>query len=253
MRIATWNLQRPTNAGSSRAVRMLERIRAIDADVWVLTETHEAISPGDGYRAVATSGSDREQHPGERWTMIWSRLPIVDVETTCDPIRTACARIALDAGPRLLMYGTVLPWRADRRWLPRSGGAAFVQVLGEQAADWRRLRDKYPDDFLCVAGDFNQELGDRTYAGTAPGRAELRRALDAAALECRTGDEVDPVARLTQDERANIDHICFDARAVAGPQTAVGAWPARIDDLRTLSDHFGVWIDVSCSAPPVAS
>src|SRR5688500_14052846 len=108
MRIATWNLQRPANGGSSRALRLLERIKAIDADVWVLTETHEAISPGDGYRAVSTTGSDRDQAAGERWTMIWSRLPIVGVETTCDPVRTVCARIAVDAGRTLLVYGTVL-------------------------------------------------------------------------------------------------------------------------------------------------
>src|SRR5262245_59028108 len=118
MRIATWNLQRPASARSSRALRLLERIQAIAADVWVLTETHEAISPGDGYRAVSTLGTDRQQSTGEQWTMIWSRLPIVGVETTCDPIRSACARIALDTGPTLLVYGTVLPWRSDRRWLP---------------------------------------------------------------------------------------------------------------------------------------
>jgi hypothetical protein len=244
MRIATWNLQRPASAKSSRALRLLERIKLIDADIWVLTETHEAIAPGAGYGAVSTSGSDRDQAAGERWTMIWSRLPIVGVETTCDPIRTVCARIAGVDGRMLLVYGAVLPWRGDRRWLPAVGGEAFVQVLGEQAADWRRLREKYPDDQLCVAGDFNQELGDRTYAGTAPGRTELRRALDAAALVCRTGDEADPVAQLTLDERANIDHICFDGRTAASSQAAAGAWPARLDDLRTLSDHFGVWIDV---------
>src|SRR5262249_3717800 len=151
-----------------------------------------------------------------------------------DPIRTTCARIALDDGRTLLIYGTVLPWRSDRRWLPAVGGAAFVQVLGEQAADWRRLRQQYPDDLLCVAGDFNQELGDRTVVGTAPGRAELRRALDGAALVCRTGDESDPVAQLTLDEFANIDHICLDARVPESPQSAAGAWPARVDDLRTL-------------------
>lgn len=244
MRIATWNLQRPATASSGRVARLREWIGRINADVWVLTETHEGISPGDEFRAVATSGSDRQQSPGERWTMIWSRLPIVGVETTCDPIRTACARIAAAEGPAMLVYGTVLPWRSDRRWLPAAGGAAFVQVLAEQASDWRRLREKYPDDRLCIAGDFNQELGDRTLAGTAPGRTELRRALEAAALDCLTGDEADPVAQLTQDERSNIDHICVDARAADGPEFKVGAWPARVDELRTLSDHFGVWVDV---------
>lgn len=49
MRIAPWNIERPKNAGSARSRRILDKICDIDADIWILTETHDAICPGDNY------------------------------------------------------------------------------------------------------------------------------------------------------------------------------------------------------------
>jgi hypothetical protein len=245
IRIATWNLRRPRNATSTRASKLLEWIQNINADVWVLTETHESIRPGPEYACAATRGSDRTQSSGEQWTMIWSRLPILQSLPTCDPIRTVCARIAIQPTRSCNFYGTVLPWRSDRRWLPKSGGPAFASVLQEQEADWHRLRRDFPSDGFCVAGDFNQELAAKSYAGTALGQRELRRALGAARLYCVSGDEGDPVARITQGTRANIDHICIDTVDGAAWAIPTGAWPTAVDELPGLTDHFGIWADVS--------
>ena len=43
MRIATWNLERPDPADTVRNQARLEKIREIDAELWILTETHEVI------------------------------------------------------------------------------------------------------------------------------------------------------------------------------------------------------------------
>ena len=190
-------------------------MQAIDADIWVLTETRESMTPGEGYAVAATTGSDRKQSAGEQWTMIWSRLPVLSQERTSDPIRTVCVRVATKQSGCMLVYGTVLPWRRDQRWLPLRGGAAFQEVLKAQEEDWRRLRNKYPQDLLCLAGDFNQELGPQLYAGTTLGRAELRRALSGVALSCLTDDDADPVAKLTSNVRRNIDHVCLDSKFAA--------------------------------------
>mgnify|MGYP000499977200 FL=1 len=44
LRIATWNLERPSLRGHTRNPRLLARLRATDADLWVLTETNRAIA-----------------------------------------------------------------------------------------------------------------------------------------------------------------------------------------------------------------
>ena len=54
MRLATWNLARP-RPGSVRASRLLTHVALVDADVWVLTETHLAVSPGPSFRLAACS------------------------------------------------------------------------------------------------------------------------------------------------------------------------------------------------------
>lgn len=43
MRIATWNLERPDPKDTVRNLARMEKIREIDADIWILTETHEVI------------------------------------------------------------------------------------------------------------------------------------------------------------------------------------------------------------------
>lgn len=244
MRIATWNLRRPRNAKSPRALAILEHIHRIDADVWILTETHESVSPGPTYTSVATTGTDRAQSDGERWTMIWSRLPMVATEPTTDPIRTVCAAFASPKHGPITVYGTVLPWATDTRLQPIKGAAAFVQTLEVQTADWKQLRTGRPDALLIVAGDFNQNLGKKHYCGSAKGRDALRAALAETGLYCATGDEADPVYRLTDGYRSNIDHICIDDRLRTTSPLKCGAWPATDAELQGLSDHFGIWIDV---------
>jgi len=176
--------------------------------------------------------------------MIWSRLPVLSRESTADPIRTVCVRVGTKLSGPVLIYGTVLPWRTDSRWLPHRGGAAFQLALHAQQNDWQRLRQKYPQDVLCVAGDFNQDLGTPLRAGTALGRTVLRRTLSDVSLDCLTGDEADPVAKLTANVRGNIDHICLDSRLSASSGIRRGAWPNAASELKGLSDHFGVWVDV---------
>ena len=61
MKLATWNLDQ-LKRNFAKWARQLERIRNIDADVWVLIETYRDFKPGDEYELIACSAQapDRE-------------------------------------------------------------------------------------------------------------------------------------------------------------------------------------------------
>src|SRR4051795_3926721 len=112
MRIATWNLER-VSAAEPRARRLREVMRAVAADVWILTETDERLAPEEGMSAISSSTPERAHRDGERWVSIWARGYHLESVPTIDPIRTVCVRLNRQNrqnGAPLLIYGTVLPW-----------------------------------------------------------------------------------------------------------------------------------------------
>ena len=54
MKIATWNIERPTKTGK-RIPLIINCLREIDADILILTETNEAINPGNQYNSFHTA------------------------------------------------------------------------------------------------------------------------------------------------------------------------------------------------------
>lgn len=240
LRIATWNLARPKERSHTKVPALRKQIQAKDADIWVLTETHDVVSPGPDYHGIHTVGSDREQQPGERWVAIWSRVGAIEPLPTSDPVRTCCARVKLSTGRDLLVYGTVLPWIGSK-WgeLHSADGAAFIAALEGQAADWRRLRAVYPEALFCVAGDLNQDLQEVRHYGSAWQRKHLLDALDSAGLTPVTAKGRDPVWTQTHGHRASVDHLCLCER-LAAPASAPEAWPEGQEPDRKLSDHYGV-------------
>src|SRR5262245_6002288 len=109
MRIGTWNLEHARGAEKNalRAARLAQG----SADIWVITETHDALSPGPGY-ASTPSAPQPNAPAGARWVTVWSTLPRVRTVPTGDPTRTVAAVFDSPLGA-LLVYGTVLPWHAD--------------------------------------------------------------------------------------------------------------------------------------------
>lgn len=65
MRIATWNLERPEPAYEIRNRAQMEKIREIDADIWILTETHEVAYLSEIHHGASTLPSPRKPRPGE--------------------------------------------------------------------------------------------------------------------------------------------------------------------------------------------
>jgi endonuclease/exonuclease/phosphatase family metal-dependent hydrolase len=242
MKIATWNLERALPQ-SGQAERQRQWLNRIDADLLVLTETHLGMTPENGYHSIASGPRHRTPEHGrdigERWVQIWVRedWAIAPLETSND-LYTACALVDC-SGRSCLLYGTVLPWpeTADQ-------DQVFATALAAQQADWQRLRATYPEAVLIVAGDFNQDLNALHYFGSRRNKQALRQALDRVGLACLTAGENDPVHQLLNSQHSNTDHICVTHNSPSQFQQAF-VWPQRLEDLRGLSDHFGVGVEIS--------
>jgi len=237
LRIATWNVEYA--AGAERNERRLQLLLRADADLHVLTETHDdLILPG--YTPVSTlQRPGRNARAGSRWTTIWSRLPVVRQVQTVDRLRTC----AVELEDHVLIFGTVLPWHSD----PGPGGSQapnwteFRRIVPEQGAEWLRLREQYPSHDIVVAGDFNQSLASRHYYGSRELRRLLEHQCAAAGLEVLTG---------LADERVPLSHPVIDHIAVspgAGRSVSPGevhGWEGSWDGAGRLSDHSGVVVSV---------
>ena len=222
-------------------------MRAVDADIWVLTESHSQVAPSVGYQRLAQSGRADAADADESWVAVWSRVGGTPVLTT-DRDRTAAAEITLGPVRSLVVFGTVLPWLGSA-WgnVAAANGAAFSASLAEQVADWKRIRAANPGRELCVAGDFNQDLLTvGHYYGSKAGRAAVRAALEASKMSCPTGDPTDAVHHHTAGRAAGIDHICISA-GLSMANDSAHVWPAPEARGATLSDHFGVCITVAAS------
>src|SRR4051812_46006614 len=112
MRVATWNLERAT-ANGHRASRLQQIMHQVSADIWVLTETDANLIPEGAITSISSEMPERPHRTGERWVVLWSRRLDLESVATADPVRTVCGRLRPETGPPVLMYGTVLPWRAD--------------------------------------------------------------------------------------------------------------------------------------------
>lgn len=241
LKVATWNVERPLPT-QRRLSRLRDAMVEVNADVWVLTETHDCLSPGPGYHSHSSGEPDRAHVAGERWVTLWSRLPLVPCRPTSDASRSAAAIVTVPGGGRVVVFGTVLPWLGSSwRGAPAEAGEAFGAALEAQREDWARLRGggKTP---LLLLGDLNQDLAARHYYGSARNHRALDDALRSVDLVCLTAGADDPV-RVHAPSRASIDHIC--ATPELRPRAAPRSWPTTAAPPRALSDHFGVCVDLA--------
>lgn len=230
MKIATWNLERPSQKSQARRKAQVNRMRHVRADVWVLTETCSSVAL-DGYQSAATPSSGGRFGPTESAAAIW-----VPTDWGMKPVASTFLWIVVEATPAsshrpLLVIGTIIPNHAERGlWGSRAQEAA------RQATEWTRLRREYPDHRFIVAGDLNMTLHSDVGYGCAAGRTAVRDGLVGAGLICATAVDI----RESQHggvSRGNIDHICIDGRSRI--RCAPSAWFDR-----DLSDHNGIAVEV---------
>lgn len=231
MRIATWNVQRPRTGGWKNIPAILKQIREIKADIWILTETNSVIYPGEGYTVVTSKFIENFHALGEAVSSIWSRYPIKQQLKTFDSETAVCAELETNFG-NLLVYGTIITWANDRgldgtskKWEEHYKSIHFHNE------DWAKIDPNLP---LCVAGDFNECLSKPYLYGTKKGGEMLTDALAKNNLVCVTAND---------EIGYNIDHICLSAEW-AKKVSHVNKWQAYNADGKTVSDHYGISIDL---------
>lgn len=154
------------------------------------------------------------------------------------------ALITSPIGP-IVVYGTVVAYahepthddgRAARAW------EVHGAEIDRQAADWLRLRERYPDLPVVVAGDMNQGRDGRRWSyGTAVHRAALTEAFTRAGLRSLT--DVDLVETGDITERGHVEHIAVsETLELVG---AVEAWDRRDAVGALLSDHPTLAVDLA--------
>ena len=246
MKIGNWNLERVLPS-QSRCSSIRTHLSKMDADIWILTETHELVGPGSGYSSVMSGEPDRESELGEHWAGIWSRHPIIHLPSfVSDTARCTAAFIEHPDIGEIVVYALVLPWiGSEWRDFKSANGVAFAEALHTYFGDWQRLRAAFPNALHIVAGDFNQDLAPYHYYGSKIQRELLEAALAAPDIKMTavTADANDPADWNREQRYACIDHICVSEK----PRLRIGKtvrWPESGKPDQSLSDHVGVAVEL---------
>lgn len=235
MRVATWNLQSDRTLTQERAEHFRHAMEAVEADVWVLTESWANACLLPGYRLVSQSCEAVDLSPARRWVAIWSKGDAESVEVLGQPDRMVCASTKSSTTREAVIVGTVLPWKFDVRW-PNSEG--FRAALDMQQTEWRRLAKSAPDKTLLLAGDFNQSLPHQRYYGSRRNEIALNTALESQELRCVTlgNDSLTGLPR--------IDHICVQRHTLQSLHgSRIGTWSIPAVRGKPITDHSGVYVD----------
>lgn len=230
--VAKWNLERVSTRAWRKLPAQQRAMGAVDADIWVLTETRAAITPSEGYHPLHCPPLDSHD-ADERMVSIWSRWPI-EPTGLAPRARGAVSGIVQTPDGPVAVFGSVIPYAHDK-------GAEGTSRLWQEhyreikrlGPEWAALAAHMP---VVVAGDLNQDRdGSRVY-GTHQGRAMLTDALEGADLRCLT--EQDAVATGLLRGHHLIDHVCA-SRSLAD-RWEVSCWePVDAEGIR-MSDHPGV-------------
>lgn len=254
-KIANWNVERP-KSNTKKTNLALNKIKEIDANIFVLTETSNAIDLAPNYQSLKSKNNKR--NPDEQWIAIWSKWKIIKKIDTFDSFRTVCALIETPFD-KIIIYGTIIPYHNAGNDI-RYGKLAYKmwqmhkEDIARQGKDWQRIMSKHNDIPFFVIGDYNQTRDNlpRGY-GTKEAREILSQQLDNNDLTCVTGIDFASTNQLNEDPkkkrvRRNIDHISVSKKWLNNlKRYKINAWDNFTEDGYFMSDHNGVLIEFEIS------
>lgn len=218
MKIATWNIERPTKTGT-RIQHLINCLKEIDADILILTESHEGISLGDDYNYFHTDIlKETFYKEGEKRTSIYSKYPLIDTQPTFRADTSICTKLKTPYGD-LAVYGTVIGINGNRR-------KSFDADLVKQLEDFEKIS---ANENLCIGGDLNMSFSDNYYY-TQEGRLKLNNSFNKLKL-----------TNLTAGLPENIDHIIISDAFMKGKFVKISEWNRD----KKLSDHIGVCVTIT--------
>jgi endonuclease/exonuclease/phosphatase family metal-dependent hydrolase len=217
MKIATWNLERPSYP-SDKLSKIQEILISLDADILILTETNKNIRLGPIYHQYHSADlTDSMYSIGEVRSSIYSKYPSLgristfkDETAICEVLDTPIGNIAL--------YATIIGIYGNRH-------PNFKTDLDLQLQDFKRIGSQFP---MIIAGDFNISFKDNYYY-TKDGRDKLNLVFSNLGL-----------VNLTERVENNIDHIVMSEDLLSESGFKVDTW--NLD--KKLSDHIGVLINI---------
>jgi len=220
MKIITWNLERLKKLKPEQAKEIL---LGYDADIYILTETHEKLNLGEGYHTVSSKAlypdhdGMTDYKNGECRTQIFSQYKILEQKLTFDAYHTL--HLVLDTpNGKLTVYGGIIGI---------DGGTTknFKRDLDGVLADWSAL-DK--EENICLAGDFNTILQGHRWPS-----------IDA--VEKLTADfKKLKLTNLTLGIPLSVDHIVLSNSLLLKKKIKLETWNAE----KNLSDHIGICAEV---------
>ncbi len=217
MKIATWNLERPTNQ-TSRLKNIQDILIALDADIIVLTETNRFIDLGSSYYSYhSLILSNPMYKEGELRSSIYSKYPSFAKIKTFNQETSICEVLDTPVG-NIAVYATIIGIYGNRH-------QNFKKDLELQLLDFKSVGTQYP---ICIAGDFNMSFCDNYYY-TKEARDKLNKSFNELGL-----------INFTNNVQNNIDHIIISQQLLSVSEVNCHVW--NLD--KKLSDHIGVMVDL---------
>lgn len=218
MKIATWNLERPKKTGT-RVQHLINCLKEIDADILILTESNEAVFPGDVYNCFHTDILEESFYKeGERRTSIYTKYPVIGNHPTFRADTSICTKLKTPFGD-LAVYGTVIGINGNRR-------KNFDADLVKQLEDFEKIS---ANENICIGGDLNMTFSDNYYY-TQEGRLKLNNSFAKLKL-----------TNFTAGIPENIDHIIISDAFMKGKTVKPFEWNKD----KKLSDHIGVCVTIT--------
>jgi len=238
IRIATWNLDHAYKSHSSKIEAQIEKIKSIDAGIWVLTETCSEVDLSPlGFNQAASDKNGYKKH----CSTIWSKLPIVKTIKTYDTETAVCAELEISPQFKVIVYGTIITYQMDGVTTGNSKPwEEHRKAIIDHGNDWARIIADNRNSMFMVAGDFNQarDGSDWYFAHTTnkKGIADLTNQLTLNDLSCLTDEDFCKTKKLV--DRHNVDHICVTTK-YQQKCTKVAVWYEP-----ELTDHNGVCVEL---------
>ena len=221
MKIATWNLERPTKNGH-KTPAILQYLRKLNADILVLTETSEFIDLGNEYEFFHTEiFSGQFYKPGDRQVSVFSKYPITRHISTFRADTSLCLEVTTPFG-ELIVYGTIIGNFGN-------GGDLFKRDLEKQLLDYENIGKTKN---FCIVGDLNISFSDNFYF-TKEGREKLKNSFELLGMKI-----------MTEHIPNNIDHIILTKDFFGNRKIINGFWNETENKKERLTDHKGVFVEI---------
>lgn len=221
MKIATWNVERLKHRKSLDEI--IKTCNNINADILILTENDEAITPDYNYCSHTDTPEplkvDHYDSPityksSEHRVSIYTNYKIVRQHDTYDKFTSLCLELETEKG-NLLVYGTIIGIIGNR-------DSSYEKDLIKQTEDFRRFTDEGYN--ICISGDYNCSFSDNYYF-TNKGRDTI----------CETFSDCN-IELLTYDCPSCINHIAISKKFIGKSTPHICEW----NEDKSLSDHKGI-------------